>query len=511
MRKHEKNAVNEMEILLKDIFDSIQDGISVLDSDLNILFVNPAIKRWYAHRIPLIGKKCYEVYHGRTDPCEICPSMTTLAKGKQSSAVVYLTGENIKGWFEIFTFPLAESKTGKVTGVIEYIRDVTERKYAEKVILQAKKEWENAFDTVRDLIFITDKKGVIKRVNRSLADKLKVLPHDLIGKTCWTIFKCGHKDTENCSLIKIQQGLSLREHEVEIPSLGIWVIAHVYAGYSPSKELEYIVHTYRDITEHKRLEEQLLQFNKIEAVARLAGGIAHEFNNLLTGIIGNLGLAQLQLDPDSEEHLFIIRANTAAEKASLLVRRLLAFAGQLQVTYNLISVNDIVPKVVSLIKETIDPRIKIVVKAHKDIWPVMADPSQISNMLLSLLVNARDAVMECINGLFKQECRERESFTIKVELENAKIDEQYCKVHTDAQPGEYLRITVTDNGPGMDPKTQNHIFEPFFTTREPCKAKGLGLATVYGIVKQYKGWITVESELGAGTTFKVYLPRSEAL
>lgn len=373
--------------------------------------------------------------------------------------------------------------------------------------LYAQKEWEDTFDTIRDLIFITDREGIVKRVNRSLADKLGVQPKDLTNKTCWDIFRCGHEGTENCSLTKIQQGIPLIEHEVEIPFLGMWVIAHVYAAYTPSEELDYIIHTYRDITEHKRLEEQLLQLNKIEAVARLAGGIAHEFNNLLTGIIGNLSLAQSQLNTESEEYRFIERAYNSAERASVLVKRLLAFASNLQVTYNLISVSDAVFKAVSQFREIIDQRIKIVVHTDKDLWTVIAAPLQINDLLISLLINAHDAIMECIEGLFKHECKEKESFIITISAENIKVDKKYCKLYADARPGEFVLITISDNGPGMDTETQKRLFEPFFTTREMDKRKGLGLATVYGIVKQYNGWINVSSELGFGTTFKVYLPR----
>ncbi len=381
------------------------------------------------------------------------------------------------------------------------------QKLEEDTNLHAKEEWENTFNTIRDLIFITDGEGIIMQVNRSLADKLGVHPQHLIGKTCWDIFRCRHKGTENCSLVKIQQGLSIREHETEIPLLGIWVIAHVYAAYTPSTELNYIIHTYRDITEHKRLEKQLLQLQKVEAVARLAGGVAHEFNNLLTGIIGNLSLAKSELSTESEEHLFIERAYNSAERASELVKRLLTFASNLQVTYNLISINNVLLKVVSLFQETIDPRIKIVVNTDNNLWAVIADPVQINNMLMGLLTNARDAIMECLEGLFKHECKEKESFTITINTENIKVDEKYCKLYADARPGEFVLITVSDNGSGMDAETQGRIFDPFFTTKEMGKGKGLGLATIYGIVKQYNGWINVHSEVGAGTTFKVFLPR----
>ncbi len=390
------------------------------------------------------------------------------------------------------------------------IQRFEKQKNVEKTILQAKKEWENTFDTVKDLIFITDKNGIVRRVNRSLADKLGVHPRDLIGKTCWEIFRCNHKETKACSLVKIQQGLSVREHEVEIPFLGMWVIAHVFAAYTSSKEFDYIIHTYRDITEHKRLEKQLLWFNNVEAIARLAGGIAHEFNNLLTGIIGNLGLAKLELSTETEEYRFIEHAFKSAEKASELVKHLMAFASQLKVTYNLISVNDVVLKVVSLLREIIDPRIKIVVNTDKDLWTVMADPVQINNMLMSLLLNARDAIMDCLEGLFKHECKEEGPFTINIKAENTEVYEEYCRLYADARPGEFVLITMSDNGRGMDAETRRLIFEPFFTTRETDKAKGLGLSTVYGIIKQFEGWINVHSKTGVGTTFKVYLPRAKS-
>jgi two-component system cell cycle sensor histidine kinase/response regulator CckA len=380
-----------------------------------------------------------------------------------------------------------------------------------KAILQAKIEWENTFDIVKDLVFITDKDGFIKRVNRSLADKLGSHPQDLIGKNCSQIFKCNHLGTESCSLFKIQHGMSVREHEVEISSLGMWVIAHVYAAYTPSKELDYIIHTYRDVTDRKKLEEQLLQSRKVEAIARLAGGVAHEFNNLLTGVIGNLGLVKLQLDTQTEEYLFIERAYTAAERAAELVKRLLAFSHKLKDSYNIISVNEIILKAVSMFRETTDPRIKFIFHPQKDSWTIMANPAQINAMLMSILTNAYDAIMECLEGLFKNECEGKKNFTINMRLKNVKVDDEYCKSNTDARPGEFVCITISDNGKGMDEKTQRRMFEPFFSTKEEGEKKGLGLPTVYGIVRQYKGWVTVSSNFGSGTTFKVYLPRAETL
>lgn len=275
-------------------------------------------------------------------------------------------------------------------------------------------EREHIFNAIRDLIFITDKDGVIRRVNHALADRLGTQPQNLIGRTCWDIFQCSHKGTEKCSLRNIQKGFSVREHNAEIPSLGIWVLAHVYAVYTPTHDLDYIIHTYRDITDHKRFENQLHQFMQTEAIARLAGGIAHEFNNLLTGIIGNISLAQSQLSTESEEYFFLERAYQSAERASELVKRLLAFSSKLQVTYNLVFLNNEIEKIVNMFHKTMDPRIKIIVNTDKNLWTVIADPIQIKSMLTTLIENAHDAIIECIEGLFRDECKVKEFFTITI-------------------------------------------------------------------------------------------------
>jgi PAS domain S-box-containing protein len=510
--KQSEYIIKQREHFLKDILDSIQNGISILDRDLHIIFVNKSMENWYAHSMPLAGKKCYEAYHGRTEPCTICPSLRTLKSEKPEKDTVPLSGpDGITGWLELFTFPLKDSGSGNVIGIVEYVHDITDQKNAERKILAAKEEWQNTFDTVRDLIFITNKEGVIKRANKALADKLGVHPRELVGKTCWDIFRCGHEKTDQCSLTKIQRGIKVREHETEISSLGMWVLAHVFAVYTPAQELDYIIHTYRDITEHKRLEKQLLQFTQTEAVARLAGGIAHEFNNLLTGIIGNVSLSQSQLGTDSEEYLFLERAHESAGKAADLVKRLLAFASRLHVTYNLLSVNEEILSVARLLGETTDPRITIDVHTDDNLWTVLADPVQIRSMFTSLLINSRDAITECLNGLFRYECEDRETFTIAINVENVTIREEESSVYPDARPGEFVLITIKDNGPGMDEATQQHAFEPFFSTKDMNKGKGLGLATVYGIAKQYKGWIVITSKRGTGTTVKVYLPRAESI
>jgi signal transduction histidine kinase len=176
-----------------------------------------------------------------------------------------------------------------------------------------------------------------------------------------------------------------------------------------------------------------------------------------------------------------------------------------------LSVNQEILNVVSLLRETTDPRINIEVHTDDNSWTVMADPVQIRSMLTSLLINARDAITECMNGLFRYECEERESFTITINVANITIHEEDCAMYPDARPGEFVLITITDNGPGIDEETQRHVFEPFFSTRDMDKGKGLGLTTVYGIVKQYKGWIYISSKRGMGTTVNVYLPRAESI
>jgi PAS domain S-box-containing protein len=248
-----------------------------------------------------------------------------------------------------------------------------------------------------------------------------------------------------------------------------------------------------DITERKTLETQLRQSQKMEAVGRLAGGIAHDFNNLLTIISGYTELALSRPHTPPEVRSDIERIENASGRAAGLVRQLLAFSRKQVLQPKILDLNQIVLNLDSLLRRLMDERIEMITRVRENVGKVKADPAQIEQVIMNLVVNARDAMSD--------------GGRLIVETCDTELDANYSVEHVSVKPGRYVMLAVSDSGVGMDQQTVAHIFEPFFTTKESGRGTGLGLSTVYGIVKQSGGYIWVYSEPGKGSTFKVYLPR----
>lgn len=253
-----------------------------------------------------------------------------------------------------------------------------------------------------------------------------------------------------------------------------------------------IIEVVNDITEKKKLEEQLIQAQKMESIGQLAGGIAHDFNNMLTTIIGYGSLLNKKLQKDSECRSFVNHMLTSAEKSANLTRQLLAFSRKQEITLAVTDLNELIKGMEKLLLRLIGEDIELKTQLADKALKVMADPGQIEQVLMNLSTNARDAMSN--GGL------------LSISTDSAELDPHYVRGHDMKTQGMYVLISVTDTGMGMDEKTQQRIFEPFFTTKEVGKGTGLGLSIVYGIIKQHGGNITVYSEQGKGTTFRIYLP-----
>jgi len=247
-----------------------------------------------------------------------------------------------------------------------------------------------------------------------------------------------------------------------------------------------------DVTERRALEQQLRQSQKMEAVGRLAGGIAHDFNNLLMVISGYSEFLLERLGDEPHLRAPAQEIASAAERASSLTRQLLAFSRKQMLAPRVVNLNDVATENVKMLTRMIGEDIDLVIAPSPNLWSVRADAGQIEQVIMNLAVNARDAMPS--------------GGKLTIETSNITLDEDYARFHAPLRPGDYVMVAVSDTGAGMDADTQSHIFEPFFTTKG-TKGTGLGLSTVYGIIKQSGGYIWVYSELGRGTTFKIYLPR----
>ena len=369
-RKRAEKALRNSESFLEDIIESIQDGISVLNPDLTIRHANSVMTKWYANKMPLVGQKCFQCYQDIEEPCDPCPSVRCLQSGNaERDLVPGIPGSPVE-WLEVFSFPIKDKDDGTVTGVVEFIRDISER---------------------------------------------------------------------------------------------------------------------------KRLENQLAQAERMDSIGRLAGGVAHDFNNLLMGIQGrtSLMLSDVEANHPFAEHLSSIE--TYVKNAADLTRQLLGFARGGKYEVKVIDINRLIAENVAMFGRT-KKELNIASDFREDIWPTDADQGQINQVFLNLFVNAWEAMPK--------------GGDIMLKTENISLDQDFVEPHG-VKPGRYIKVSVSDTGIGIDETTSKRLFDPFFTTKDLGRGTGLGLASAYGIIKNHSGIITVRSKPGRGTTFHVYLPASE--
>ncbi len=354
-------------------------------------------------------------------------------------------------------------------------------------------------------ILITDPKGVIEYVNAAFEKNTGYRREEVVGETP-RILKSGRHEPEFYARMweTLRRGEVWTGHLTNKHKDGS--LLEVEAAISAlqdeaSGEITGYVAVQRDVTREAALSRQLQHAQRMEALGQLAGGVAHDFNNVLTAILGNLGLA-LGANLPSRVRPYLADAERASLRAAELVKQLLTFSRNSETDLRPVALDEVIHEVAGIARTTFDRRIEISVLCARDLAPVLADTGQLHQVLLNLCVNARDALLEI------QRTPRPAALRVTIEAENAVLDEESCQNAGVPRPGEYVRVVVADNGVGMSEDVRKRIFDPFFTTKDKSRGTGLGLATVYGIVKQHNGGVTVYSEPGYGSTFKVYLPAS---
>ncbi len=395
----------------------------------------------------------------------------------------------------IFAITLA----GLIVWIRKLIKEIQQRKRAEMELANANKLLQTIVNTVPMRVFWKDKELRYQGCNLAFSrDAGLEHPEDLIGKDDFQFRWHEHADSYRASDRHVfDSGTPKLAYEERITICSgeeIWIRTSKVPLCNEQQETIGLLGIYEDITERKQLKAQLIQAQKMEAIGQLAGGVAHDFNNKLGVILGYAELALMHTTPDQPTFQQLQEIHKAAESSAGLTRQLLAFARQQPATPKVLDLNQNIDDMLLMLRRLIGEDIELVWQPGTNLWPVKVDPTQIDQLLANLSVNARDAI--CGSG----------KLTIKTT--NITIGSTDRAAHPYCEPGDYVSFAVTDNGCGMDEATRNKIFEPFFTTKEVGKGTGLGLATVFGIIKQNQGFINVYSQLEQGTTFKVYLPRN---
>lgn len=519
-RKRAQDELRASEAQKKTVLDHIPASIALLDRDLRVLWANRTAAVSAGQRPDdMVGKPCHVFWADPALPCRDCPAVVAIQTRKECQKTVHTPDGRV--WDES-AVPLLDD-AGQVAAIVEIALDVTARTATDERLRalleesnQARqallgiledhdraeadlKRLATAIEQSADSIVVTDAQGAIQYVNPAFETVSGYRREEVLGQNP-RLLRSGKQDAEFyrtmwATLVVGQpwQGRLVNRRKDGAPYVEDAVISPVVDAQG---QIANYVAVKRDVSEQLRLAAQLQQAQKMDSIGRLAGGVAHDFNNMLTVILGHadMKLADPHLDPAIRASLEEIRG--AANDSAALTRQLLAFARKQTIAPRRLDLNETVGRSLQMLRRLLGENVELGWRPNDAVLFVQADPAQIDQILVNLCVNARDAIVG--------------TGRIDIETAAATLDAAFCAANPGAAAGDYVRLTVRDTGSGMDAETLAHVFEPFFTTKPTGAGTGLGLSTVYGIVKQNDGYIAVASRPGQGATFDVYLPRCAA-
>jgi len=520
VRKQAEGALRESEKRFRTILDSINDSVIVHDPATGeILDVNGAACGMYGYTREEILRLRVEDLSSGDAPYTNREGLAWLRRTMDEGPQLFEWCAKDK-WGRLFWTEVS-TRSAQIAGhdrALVVVRDVTERRRIGEQLERALSLLEALVEQSPVAMTVVSAPDLIVRyANRAAADLLGVTdPLSGLGRPIGDIER--HKTwrdldadgrpvkTDDLALMRALRGEVVRDQEkcvVRADGTRRWALVSAAPVYSPAGELLAALAVFSDITERKkaeaertRLESDLAQAQKMESIGRLAGGVAHDFNNLLTVINGFTALAVQDRSATPELRSYLDEVSKAGERAADLTRQLLAFSRRQVIELKPLNPSQVIENMASMLRRLIGEDVDLVTILQSDTWTVLADKGQFEQVLMNLAVNSRDAMPE--------------GGQLTVETINVVLDEALTSAHPGVQPGEYVMIACTDTGTGMDAETRERIFEPFFTTKQEGRGTGLGLATVFGIVRQSGGHIWVESEPGRGSTFKIFLPRTTA-